>query len=73
MFGLLSLPFQLLLLLIVLIVLGLLFRGKVWSPSFTFAKYNFKLTIAVPQVAFFLTRVTQPPSAAAPAPSPPAK
>lgn len=72
MFGLLSLPFQLLALLVLLIVLGLLFRGKVWSPSFTFAKYNFKLTIAVPQVAFFFSRVTQPPSAAAP-PSPPAK
>lgn len=71
MFGLLTLPFQLLLLLVVLILLGIMFRGKVWSPSFTVAKkFNFKMTIAVPQVAFFFTRLPAPASAAAPAVAP---
>jgi len=58
-----SLLFTLLFVLAALIVSGLFFKGRVWSPTVTAFGYRVKVTIAVPQVAFSI----------APAPTAPAK
>lgn len=47
-----ELVFILLLVLAALVVSGLFFKGKVWSPTVTAFGYRVKISIAVPQVAF---------------------
>lgn len=65
MFSLLSLPFELLFVLIALIVLGFVFKGQSWRPSFTLAGKRFTISIGVPQVAFSVVTVEDPLTAAA--------
>lgn len=59
-----ELIFILFLVFIALIVLGLFFKGKVWSPTVTVFGEQIKVSIAVPQVAFSIVQVS-PPSLAA--------
>ena len=47
---------------IALIVLGLFFKGKVWSPTVTVFGEQIKVSIAVPQVAFSIVKVDAPPA-----------
>ncbi len=48
-----------------LIVSGLFFTGRVWSPTVTAMGYRVKISIAVPQVAFSFAKAVD---ANAPAP-----
>lgn len=59
-----ELIFILFLVFIALIVLGLFFKGKVWSPTVTVFGEQIKVSIAVPQVAFSIVQVAPPPSLA---------
>lgn len=55
-----ELIFILFLVFVALIVLGLFFKGKVWSPTVTVFGEQIKVSIAVPQVAFSIVQVAPP-------------
>lgn len=67
-----SLLFTLLFVLVALIVSGLFFKGRVWSPTVTAFGYRVKVTIAVPQVAFSIAPAPAAPAKVDAPPAPPA-